>query len=768
MKAMPREHLAQARQVHMVGIGGIGVSALAELLLARGAVVTGTDRQASQRLEDLRRLGVDVRVGDTPELVTSADLLVYTSAATADHPERKAAEAAGIPQFARGAALAAVVAERRGIGVAGAHGKTTTTAMLTGLLEACGTNPGAAVGGIVEGWGSPVRTGDGEFFAVEADESDKSFLALDLAVALALNIDQDHLENYRDFDELLESYRRYLEGAREVAVVFLDDPFLRKIANTWSGDRAKLITVSACGEADLEVRELTRNAGAVQFQALWKGEDLGLVELPRPGFHDATNLACALAAGLFLGLDPTQLKLGATSFQGVARRFTLRGVAAEVEVRDDYAHMPVEVAASLEAARGWHPAGRVIAVFQPHLFTRTQAHAKAFGEALEQADLAFVLPIYKAREQPLKGVDASLITRGRADHVRLLDVTDLAEVATHIESDLQPGDLVLTMGAGSITHLGNLLLEARWRRLLRERMPALEVEYAQDESLARFNSWHCGGPALLVARAEDEAQLAALMQVLSELQLPFKTLGGGTNILVSERGYRGAILRLGAAFEGFNIESEDGPQVTFRAGAAITTGKLFRRLQKAGIGGFEFFHHVPGTLGGALVNNSSAYGQDLIGKLLEFRIMETPGKVRWLGAEARQAGYRHTCYKGKEGLAILEARFRADRAPPDAILTEARRQATLRNRSQPGGKGSVGCTFENPPGQSAGRLIDQAGLKGLRRGGAQVSERHGNFILNVDQATTTDIVGLAEEVRREVRNRFGVDLKFEVERIGAF
>lgn len=768
MKAMPLEHLGEGVRVHLVGVGGIGVSGLAELLVARGHPVTGTDRADSKRLDDLRRLGVRVGVGDQPDWARESGLVVYTSAAPPEHPERRAAKAAGVPQYPRGAALAALVGERRGIGVAGAHGKTTTTAMLAGLLEACGQDPWAAVGGVVDGWGSPVRTGSGACFVAEADESDKSFLALDLAVALALNIDRDHLENYRDFDELLEGYRTYLEEAREVAVAFLDDPLLGELVADWRAPREKLVTVSASGEADLEVRDLGREGSGVHFRLLWRGEDLGRFDLPRPGFHDATNAACALAVCLHLGLDPEALRAGLAGFLGVGRRFTLVGRAAGVEVRDDYAHMPVEVAATLAAAREAGGAERILAVFQPHLFSRTQAHAEAFGQALRLADRAFVLPIYKAREEPVPGVDSSLVTRVAPEELTHLEGETLESAAPRIAAELRPGDRVLTMGAGSVTHLGPMLQEALWRRELAARMPSTGVEHSLDESLARYNSWQCGGPALVVARPGDDDELRRVVALWRELEVPFKTLGGGTNVLVSEAGYRGAVLKLGAGFEGFEVESEEGDQVVFRAGAGLTTGKLFRRLQKAGIGGFEFFHHVPGTLGGALVNNSSAYGQDLAGLLLEFRILDASGKLRWVGAEARQARYRHTCFKGVEGVVLTEARFRATRAEPAAILAEAKRQAGLRNATQPGGKGSVGCTFENPPGHSAGKLIDQAGLKGRRLGGAQVSELHGNFLLNTGEATASDIVGLAEEVRREVERRFGVRLEYEIERIGEF
>lgn len=773
MKSMPHHHIEGTPRVHLVGVGGIGVSALAELLHARGATVTGTDRAESARIQDLRLQGIDVRVGDDPALAEGADLVVYTSAAKVDHPERRAAEARGVPQFPRGAALAALVGERRGVGVAGAHGKTSTTALLAEMLAACGADPGAAVGGVVEAWGSPVRPGQGELFVAEADESDRSFLALPLALALALNIDRDHLENYRDFEELVGCYRQYLEAAREGAVVFLDDPQLRALVETWAGDGPPPVTVSAAGPADLELREITSGGGGVSFEARWRGQDLGAFRLPRPGVHGAWNAGCALAAGLVLGQDPEALRTGMAGSRGVDRRFTFKGEVRGVRLHDDYAHMPVEVAATIRAARSAYPERRLVAVFQPHLYSRTRDHAAAFGAALAEADRAFVLPVYGAREQPLEGVDAALVAAAAPGHVTALDRESLDAAAAELAPGLDPGDVVLTLGAGSVTALGPALRRALAGRGLAAALERLGLEHTLDARLARYNSFQCGGAALAVVRPADEAALARLLPVLhDELQLPFKVLGGGTNVLVSDAGYEGVVVLLGEGFQGFELEGagEDpgSDRITFRAGAALTTGKLFRRLQKAGVGGFEWFHHVPGTLGGAIVNNSSAYGQSLEGHLVELKVMDASGQASWRPAASLEARYRWTRLKGCEGQVVLGARLEGPRTDPAVILAEARRQAAQRNATQPGGKGSVGCAFKNPEGRSAGQLIEAAGLKGRRVGGAVVSEKHGNFLLNSGAATASDIVALAELVRRQVRARFGVELEYEIERIGEF
>lgn len=768
MKAMPADRLAGSPRIHLVGVGGIGVSALAELLAARGCRVTGTDRADSERVRTLRGLGVEVHVGDDPALAAGADLVVYTSAAGEDHPERAAAREGGVPQYPRGAALAALVAERRGVGIAGAHGKTTTTAILAQLLEGVGADPSAAVGGVVDAWNSPVRRGDGELFVAEADESDRSFLALELSVALALNVDADHLENYEDFDELKACYREFLGRAAERAVVWIDDPTLAAAAGAWTEDEPVLVTVGTGEDAQYRVGSVAAERGGVGFDLARGGDALGRFYLPRPGAHNAANAACALAVCLSLGFEPDPLREALVGFGGVDRRYTLRGHACGVEVRDDYAHMPAEVAATLEAAHGAHE-GRVVAVFQPHLYSRTQAHAAEFGEALAAADVAFVLPIYGAREEPVEGVDGGLVTASAPSHVNYLPAADLEGAAHQLAGELKEGDLVLTLGAGSVTGLGRHVLDELWRRRLAGRLPSICPEHWLDEPLARFNSFQTGGAANLVAKPGTLEELQGLVRELAAVDMPFKVFGGGTNLLVGDGGVVGAVIVLGAGFQGFEV-LEEGPdgRIRVEAGAALTTGKLFRRLYKEGVGGFEWFHHVPGTLGGAIVNNSGAYGQDLRGHLLEYQVLGRDGSVEWRPASALAARYRWTALKGRDGEVVLAARLAGPKKDPEEIMGEAKRQAAQRNATQPGGKGSVGCAFKNPTGGSAGKLIDEAGLKGRRRGGAQVSEKHGNFILNAGAASAADIIGLAEEVRAEVRRKFGVDLEYEIERVGRF
>lgn len=765
MEAMPHSRLEGRPRVHLVGVGGIGVSGLAELFAARGHPVTGTDRADSDRLQVLRRRGVDARVGDDPALAAAAGLVIYTSAAPPSHPERAAARAAGIPEYPRGAALAALVGEKDGIGIAGAHGKTTTTAMLAGMLVEAGADPSAAVGGIVAAWGGPVRSGAGRFFVAEADESDGSFLALPLSLALALNIDRDHLENYPSFEALIECFRTYLERARDAAVVALDCPHLARLAEGWRGDPALLVTVGEAAGATLRYAGM-RSAGLeTRFEAWFRGEPLGEVVVSRPGLMNGRNAAAALAAGLAAGLPVDPLKRALAAFPGVDRRFSARGEADGVTVIDDYGHMPDELAATLSAARSAFPGRRLVAAFQPHLYSRTKAHAEAFATVLaERADAGYVLPVYGAREAPVPGVDAALIARARPGLVALAG--DLPACAAALDAALAPGDVLLTLGAGSVTTLGPEVRRRRVRARLARELPGICPDHKFDEPLRKYTTFRAGGPALALAVPRDLGELTALVRLLGEMGLEFKVLGGGTNMLVSDKGYDGVAIRLG---DGFRTVELDPDGVGFRAGAAVPMGILFQRLAEAGIAGYECTHHIPGQVGGAIANNSGAYGQDMLSGMVSIRVLGPDGRVEEWDRERMQVRYRATALKGTRNRVILGGHFRGRRGDPAAILAEAHAQAEKRNATQPAGRGSAGCAFKNLPGQEpTGKLVDLAGCKGLRRGDATVSTKHGNYIVNEGAATAAQILELIEEVRRRVRAAHGVELELEVERLGDF
>lgn len=452
---MPLLDPTDRRPLHLVGIAGAGMSGLAELFLRRGVAVTGCDLHP-EAAGDLLRLGVGVAAGHDPSHVDGARAVIVSSAVPHSQPELVRARELGLPVIRRAEALAEAVAGGTLVGVAGTHGKTTTTVMTTEALRAAGMNPTGVVGGRVAEWEGNLSYGGDDVFVVEADEYDRSFLALAPTVATITNVDADHLDIYRDLDDIRGAFARYAAGARAV-VICADD------AGAMSVDLPAGADVIGYGistaDARLRATDLRVADGTTHFRVGLDGEPLAEVALRVPGLHNVRNALAAIGAGLALGAPAEALARGVGAYAGVERRFQRLGVADGVAVVDDYAHHPTEIAATLAAARQAFPDGRIVAAFQPHLFSRTRDFACAFGEALATADVVFLTEIYPAREQPLPGVTAALVGDAvRAAGGTLAWMGARTELADRLAGAVRSGDVVLTLGAGDITRTGPELL----------------------------------------------------------------------------------------------------------------------------------------------------------------------------------------------------------------------------------------------------------------------------------------------------------------------
>jgi UDP-N-acetylmuramate--alanine ligase len=451
---MPLLEQTDDRPVHFVGIAGAGMSALAELFLRRGARVTGCDANPAGAA-DLEQLGVRVTTHD-PSHVDGARALVVTSAMPRQHPELERARQLGIPVIRRAEALGEVTAGRELVGIAGTHGKTTTTVMTTSALAGAGREPTALVGGRVAAWGGNLKLGGDSLYVVEADEYDRSFLALTPTVAVVTNIEADHLDIYADLADIRGAFAQFARGARAI-VLCGDDPGASTLPTPSS---AEVIRYGVASPDARLVASNVRNAGrGTTFDVVYDGDSLGEVTLQVPGRHNILNSLAAIASGLSLGVPFDGMKAGLGEFGGVERRFQRLGEARGVSVIDDYAHHPTEIAATLAAARGTFPGRRIVAAFQPHLYTRTRDFSKEFGEALAAADAVYLTEIYPAREQPIEGVDAGLIERALVKAGGSLAWRgQRAALADAIAGQAREGDVVLTIGAGDITKTGPELL----------------------------------------------------------------------------------------------------------------------------------------------------------------------------------------------------------------------------------------------------------------------------------------------------------------------
>jgi UDP-N-acetylmuramate--alanine ligase len=457
--------------VHFVAIGGAGMSGIARIMLARGVPVSGCDSVPSAQLDELAELGAQVMIGHSAEHLRLADTVVVSSAIRPDNPELAEASRRRIRVLHRAAALASLMIGRQGIAVAGTHGKTTTTSMITTVLRRCQADPSYVIGGVLAETGLGAADGSGAAFVAEADESDGSFLMLSPAAAVVTCIEADHLDNYRDLAEIEDAFAAFAAriSAGGPLVSCADDPGARRLAGRAAGLGPRLVSYGVAADADYRIAAVTPAAMATSFD-LTAGDragrsDLGTVRLriAVPGRHNALNAAAAYATAVELGFSPEQAAAGLAGYQGVRRRMELKGEAEGIRVLDSYAHHPTELAADLAAARDIAAGGRVIAIFQPHLYSRTQIFADQFGLSLANADEVFVLDVYAAREDPVPGVTGALV----ADAVpggRAAFCADRAGLPAAVADIAKPGDVVLTMGAGDVTALGPLIVSALARR----------------------------------------------------------------------------------------------------------------------------------------------------------------------------------------------------------------------------------------------------------------------------------------------------------------
>jgi UDP-N-acetylmuramate--alanine ligase len=447
-------------QLHFIGIGGSGMSGIAEVALRRGWRVSGSDLAASAATARLQALGAQVFIGHAPHQLGNPDRVVVSTAIKADNPERLAAQAKGIPIVHRAEMLAELMAGKVAVAVAGTHGKTTTSAMITTVLRAAGQDPTAVIGAAFAGLGSGAMVGTGPHFVAEADESDGSFLRLPRTLAVITNVDRDHLDFYRDFNAILDHFVRFAEGVSETGVVIAcaDDTGVQALRPHLTR-RCTLYGIHAA-EAHVRAADIVSQKPFGWRFTVWHGQAcLGPVRLRVPGRHAIYNALAAIAAGLELDLNFRDVQIGLEMFENVSRRFQIRGERNNVLVIDDYGHHPVEIAAVLDAARSVER--RLVLVFQPHRYTRTQHLFTEFVTVLREADVVCIVDIYSAGEAPLPGVTSAALAAAvqAAGHPAVYAVGALDTALPAVAAQLRPGDVMLTVGAGNVWQLGERFLQ---------------------------------------------------------------------------------------------------------------------------------------------------------------------------------------------------------------------------------------------------------------------------------------------------------------------
>lgn len=452
----------QLGTVHFVGIGGAGLSGIARIMLARGLTVSGSDAKESRTLEALRALGATCHVGHDAANVGDADTLVVSTAVRETNPEVVEATRRGLRVLPRSAALESVMQGRTVVAVAGTHGKTTTTSLLTVALQHCGADPSFAIGGELNETGSNAHDGSGELFVAEADESDGAFLVYSPHAALVTNVEADHLDNYGTEEAYKAAFDTFVDriDPEGFLVVCVDDPGAAALGRLGVSRGRTVVTVGESPEAEVRA-EGVRFAGSTStFTVVDRGERLGEVTLQIPGRHYVLDALCALASGLRLGFGFDELARGLGAFSGTRRRMELKGQVGGVRVYDSYAHHPQEITGDLQAARSLAGDGRVVVAFQPHMVSRTRIFGHDMGVALGAADDVVVMDIYVAREDPEPGVSSALVADAvPLDPAHVVLEPSWSATAAHLADRARPGDIVLTLGAGDVTLLGPEVLE---------------------------------------------------------------------------------------------------------------------------------------------------------------------------------------------------------------------------------------------------------------------------------------------------------------------
>lgn len=747
-------------RVHFIGLGGIGMSGIARLHLEAGDRVQGSDIKKGPILEDLERRGAKVFIGHDGAHVAGADLVVYSTAVPGTHPERVEAMRRGIRVVHRAEALEAFCRGKATLAVAGTHGKTTTTALLAMMLVEAGRDPSVVVGGWVEDLGGNAVAGKGREIVIEADESDSSFLRFSPDVAVVTNIEPEHLDHFGSARRMEKAFEDFIGRVKPGGRWFgcAEDTGVRALAEKTRSGILYGFGRRAAGPWAENVVECPQGKRGVSFD-VWDGpEKLGGVSMRLVGRHNVLNALGAIGAARTLGVEFSRIASALARFGGTGRRFDVKFEDPEYLVVDDYAHHPTEIEKTLAAARGLHK-NRIVALFQPHRYSRTELLMKDFAGCFSGADKLILTDIYAASEAPRRDVSG----RKLFETVRMAGHPDVSfagreELADAARAQLKPGDLVLVMGAGDITQVAAQLSECLRRNgSFGELFAGLKGRVLREEPLSKHTTLRIGGPAEFWVEPADEEDLRQALSTAARHGLRVNVLGAGSNVLAADEGVRGVVIHLGSPY--FKQVSVEGDSLRARTGVPNTL--FIQTALEAGFGGFEFLSGIPGNIGGALAMNAGSHGRSIAPYVESVRTMDPAGTAHERSQPELAFSYRHCGLKNE---IFLEARLRFPRVPRGEVQKVLDGYRDHRMSTQDLQHPSAGCLFKNPvtPGCSAGRLIDEAGLKGLTVGGVQVSPKHANFIVNLGGARAVDVLQVIDTVRRAVRAKHGVELETEV------
>ncbi len=759
-----RELLARrSGHIHMAGICGVGMAGLAVLLRQQGFTVSGCDQLINKFAGWLRERNIQILKGHsashlTPDLVA----VIRSTAVPESAPEITAAIARGIPVVRRGEVLPLLLDPPGSIAVAGTHGKTTTSAFIAQVLTSTGRNPAFCIGGEVLPLGGIAGTGNGSLLVAEADESDGTLALYQPEIAVITNIEFDHREHFTDITAVEECFRRFISNTRRRILYCNDDPR----AATLCAHHPNATGYGLRPGASLQAIITQEQAIGSEFTITRDGHQLGTLSLPAPGHHNVLNALACTGVCLELGLSWDEIARALSTVSLPRRRFERILQREDLVVISDYAHHPSEIAALIQAAEHLHRP-RLTAIFQPHRYSRTKALGPEFPASFHGLSELILTPVYAASEPALEGGSVwDLYAHCRRDsslHVRV--ATSLRQAWDYQRTRLRMGDALLVIGAGDVERV------ALWARdeLRQKRVDELPSAVGTlirtadlEKTVVRGNepvgprtTFGTGGAADVWMEAGHIGDLAKILAWAREREMPVRILGGGSNVLVSDLGVRGMVVRL--SHDGFGTLRQENNIVT--AGAATPLSRLLSWTTEEGLSGLEFLESIPGTVGGAARGNSGAWGQAIGDRIAWIRALNANGQEVTLPRTELNFAYR-SC-PALQGLVIVEVGLQLQPGDPETLRQSRANIATRRTWMK--GLRCAGSVFRNPPGDYAGRLIEAAGLKGLSIGGAAISERHANVIAAGPEATASDILALLETARGSVERQTGIRLETEID-----
>jgi len=748
--------LKSPKRIHLIGVSGSGMSGIAGLLLALGHRVSGCDRVSTIETRRLETLGLKFFLPQTEETVRGAELIVYSSAIRSGNPAFDEAVRLGLPMVRRAEALAAMMQIKKGIVIAGMHGKTTTSSMTAHVLRVGGLNPSHYVGAEIPILGTNAHwEPSGDYLVAEGDESDGTLRIYYAEHAILLNIEEEHLDYYSNLAAIEQVFKRFIDQVTGKVVYCADDPHAARLCAT----RSNSISYGKTETALYQYRNFAGGPSGSRFE-VWKADQcLGALRLGVPGAHNVSNALGAVALATEIGLPFHKIAEALESFRGARRRFEIKLQTGDYTVVDDYGHHPTEIKATLQTARSLK-CKRLIVLFQPHRYSRTKALEKEFGSSFDLADLVYVTDIYAASEDPIEGVSGDTIVAALKAHNHSAAVYVPNRTILHREVGriAEPGDLILSLGAGDIhEEATKLVKDLEISALLREVMGAGEVRLY--EPLSKHTTLRVGGPAQFWVEPETRGGLANVLEYCAVNRLPVLFIGRGSNLLVRDGGIAGVVIHLN---RGDFVElAVEGAEI--HVGAGVRLKQVAALARNAGLGGLEWMEGIPGTVGGSLRMNAGAMGAETFGQVVSVQVVSSRGEFETLRPNEMQVQYRNV--PTLRDRYAVSAIFRGRKDSLDAIDLRLTESSHKRKTTQPIAA-SAGCIFKNPRECPAGKLVEELGLKNRRVGSARVSEIHGNFIVNEGGARAEEILQLITEIQSIAKEQRGIELQTEVQIVG--